>query len=197
MSIQLYILAVEDSEDDLLLEMRELRRGGYDPVFKRVETPEDMEAAIQMRQWDVVLSDYVMPRFSGLEALKILQKSGLDIPFIIVSGKIGEDVAAMAMKAGAHDYILKGNLSRLAPAIERELRDAATRHDRRNADEALKKSYEELELKVFEKTAELRSATEALKEEIRQRKAAEEESERLTGELKGALAKVKTLSGLP
>jgi len=197
MSIQLYILAVEDSEDDLLLEMRELRRGGYDPVFKRVETPEDMEAAIQMRQWDVVLSDYVMPRFSGLEALKILQKSGLDIPFIIVSGKIGEDVAAMAMKAGAHDYILKDNLSRLAPAIERELRDAATRHDRRNADEALKKSYEELELKVFEKTAELRSATEALKEEIRQRKAAEEESERLTGELKGALAKVKTLSGLP
>jgi len=197
MSIQLYILAVEDSEDDLLLEMRELRRGGYDPVFKRVETPEDMEAAIQMRQWDVVLSDYVMPRFSGLEALKILQKSGLDIPFIIVSGKIGEDVAAMSMKAGAHDYILKDNLSRLAPAIERELRDAATRHDRRNADEALKKSYEELELKVFEKTAELRSATEALKEEIRQRKAAEEESERLTGELKGALAKVKTLSGLP
>ncbi len=140
--IQLCVLIVEDSEDDAILLLRELRRGGYEPVFERVETPSAMENALAKHAWDVVISDYVMPCFSGPEALKLLQQSGYDIPFIIVSGKIGEDVAVEAMKAGAHDYIIKGNLARLIPAIERELREAAVRRERKAAEKELKESEE-------------------------------------------------------
>jgi DNA-binding NtrC family response regulator len=192
----LRVLTVEDSKDDVLLIMRELRRGGYKPVFEQVETSETMKAALAGGAWDVVISDYVMPRFGGLDALRVLKESGQDLPFIIVSGKIGEDIAVGAMKAGAHDYIVKGNLARLVPAIERELRDAETRRQRRRAGEELKKAYEDLEVKVTERTAELREANEVLKEEIAQRKKAEEEREKLIRELQLALAEVKTLSGL-
>lgn len=132
------VLVVEDSEDDALLLLRELRRGGYEPVYERVETHEAMKAALENGRWDIVISDYVLPGFSGLAALNILKKSGQDLPFIIVSGNIGEDIAVGAMKAGAHDYILKGNLTRLIPAVERELREADMRHEKRRAEEALK-----------------------------------------------------------
>ncbi len=196
MGVRLRVLTVEDSNDDVLLTMRELRRGGYEPVFERVDTQEAMKAALEAGKWDIVISDYVMPRFSGLKALRVLQESGHDLPFIIVSGKIGEDIAVGAMKAGAHDYIVKGNLARLVPAIERELRDAETRRQRRRADEELKRAYEDLEIKVKERTAELSAANEALKEEISQRRKAEEEREKLIRELQQALAEVKTLSGL-
>ena len=131
----LRVLMVEDSEDDALLLHRELRRSGYEPVLKRVETSESMRKELEQREWDVVISDYVMPTFSGLEALTVLKESGFDVPFIIVSGKIGEDIAVDAMRAGAHDYILKGNLARLVPAIERELREAKTRRARKRAEE--------------------------------------------------------------
>jgi FixJ family two-component response regulator len=196
MAIPLNILMIEDSEDDAMLTILEMQRGGYDPVVRRVETAKEMTGAVQNGKWDVVISDYVMPRFSGLEALQMLQKSGLDLPFIIVSGKIGEDVAVDAMKAGAHDYILKDNLARLVPAIDRELREAEVRYQRRMADEALKKAYEELELKVQERTAELRTANKALELENVQRKQAEQEREKVISELRDALAEVKTLSGL-
>ena len=136
----LHILIVEDSEDDCLLLLRELRRGGYDPVYERVETAAAMREALEQRQWDIVISDYVLPKFSGLVALKMLKESGLDLPFIIVSGNIGESIAVHAMKAGAHDYILKGNLTRLVPAVERELREATVRRERRQAEEALVES---------------------------------------------------------
>src|SRR5439155_4305359 len=96
--------------------------------------------------WDVVLSDYNMPEFSAPAALKTLQDSGLDLPFIIISGGIGEDVAVAAMKAGAHDYLMKGNLARLAPAVERELREAATRAARRQAEDALRESEQRYRL---------------------------------------------------
>jgi PAS domain S-box-containing protein len=99
-----------------------------------------MKAALSGEKWDVIISDFIMPQFTGLSALKILKKSGLDIPFIIVSGKIGEDVAVEATKAGAHDYLIKGNLSRLASAVARELRECETRQQRRKAEEALKES---------------------------------------------------------
>ena len=135
MSKPLNILIVEDSEDDALLLLVQLRKDGYQPDFMRVETHESMLAALGQRTWDVVISDYVMPRFSGLRALATLRESGLDLPFIIVSGNIGEDIAVEAMKAGAHDYILKGNLARLAPAIEREVREAETRKARKRAEE--------------------------------------------------------------
>ncbi len=196
MTTPLNILAVEDSSDDLFLIMREIGNGGYDPSFDQVDTPEAMKKALESRSWDIVISDYVMPRFSGLEALRILKDSGLDLPFIIVSGKIGEDIAVEAMKAGAHDYILKGNLARLVPAIERELRDAEMRVAKRKADEALKRAYEGLEIKVKERTAELVAANDALKDEVAQRRKAEEEKEKLISELQKALAEVKTLSGL-
>jgi PAS domain S-box-containing protein len=135
MSKPLRILIVEDSEEDALLLLMELRRNGYEPESERVETREAMKEALQRREWDVVISDYVMPKFSGLEALTTLKESGLDLPFIIVSGNIGEDIAVEAMRAGAHDYILKGNLKRLVPAVERELRDAETRRSRKRVEE--------------------------------------------------------------
>ncbi len=131
----LHILIVEDSEDDAQLLLLELRRNGYEPVFERVDSREAMEQALARRQWDIVISDYIMPRFSGLHALSVLKDSGLDIPFIIVSGNIGEDIAVEAMRKGAHDYIIKGNLARLAPAVERELREAEVHRASKRAEE--------------------------------------------------------------
>lgn len=142
MSTPLRVLIVEDSEDDALLLVRELRRGGYEPAYERVDTPETMSAALDRQTWDIIIADYVMPRFSGPDALKLMQKKGIDLPFIIVSGKIGEDIAVEAMKAGAHDYVTKQNLARLIPAIDRELREAEVRRDRRRAEDALRESEE-------------------------------------------------------
>ncbi|MDA8084677.1 MAG: GAF domain-containing protein [Nitrospiraceae bacterium] len=136
----LRVLIVEDSEDDALLLLRELRRGGYDPVYERVDAAGAMKAAFLHGQWDIVISDYMMPGFRGLAALEVMKKAGLDLPFIIVSGNIGEDIAVAAMRAGAHDYIIKGNLTRLVPAIERELREAGVRRERREAEAALRDS---------------------------------------------------------
>ncbi|MBZ5516259.1 MAG: response regulator, partial [Acidobacteriia bacterium] len=140
MSIPLRALIVEDSEDDTQLLLRVLRRGGYDVTHERVEAAAEMQAALARQAWDIVLSDYRMPGFSGLAALEILKESGLDLPFIIISGTIGEDIAVAAMKAGAHDYLMKGKLARLGPAIERELREVEDRRARRQAEEALAES---------------------------------------------------------
>lgn len=137
MKTQLRVLVVEDSEADTALLVRELTRGGYEPVIERVEAPEALKAALETRSWDLVVADYSMPRFNSTAALKMVQQTGLDIPFIIVSGTIGEDRAVSAMKAGAHDYILKGNLTRLLPAIARELREAEERRERKRAEARL------------------------------------------------------------
>jgi DNA-binding NtrC family response regulator len=193
---ELRLLMVEDSEDDQVLLLHELKKAGYEPVSRRIETAREMQAALAGEEWDVIISDFVMPRFSGLAALEVLRQSGLDIPFIIVSGNIGEDIAVGAMKAGAHDYILKSSLLRLVPAIEREMRDAVVRRQRRKAREDLKRAYEELEQKVDERTRELQIANEALQEEIEVRKLLEHEREEYVKELQMALAEVKTLSGL-
>ncbi|BAY07030.1 hybrid sensor histidine kinase/response regulator [Calothrix sp. NIES-2098] len=136
----LNVLIVEDSEDDTLLLVRELRRSGYTLNYVRVDTADGMEAALNQRSWDVVIADYSLPAFSGLDALKIVQKQKLDLPFIIVSGTIGEDIAVAAMKAGAHDYLIKGNLARLVPAVERELREAEERYKRHSAEQAFRES---------------------------------------------------------
>ncbi|MEW6657098.1 MAG: response regulator [Thermodesulfobacteriota bacterium] len=138
MSRPIKILLVEDSEDDARLLARQLRQGGYQPDFLRVETAAAMEAALANGMWDLVISDYSLPHFSGLAALKLLQEKGPDLPFIIVSGKIGEETAVAAMKAGAHDYLMKNNLARLIPAIDRELKEAASRRERRHAEEAFR-----------------------------------------------------------
>jgi len=137
MSKTLHALIVEDSEDDTELLLRELRRGSYEPVFVRVDTPETMRSALESKQWQVVFSDFTMPQFNAFDALAMLRQTGQDIPFIIVSGTIGEDRAVNAMKAGAHDYILKGNLKRLVPAVERELRESRVRQAHREAEEVI------------------------------------------------------------
>jgi CheY-like chemotaxis protein len=103
----LRVLLVEDSADDAELVVRLLQRGGYDLTYDRVETAPAMEAALQQRRWDVIIADYALPHFNGLAALRVLQEQGLDLPFIVVSGTIGEDLAVAAMKAGAHDYLLE------------------------------------------------------------------------------------------
>ena len=140
----LKVLIVEDSEQDAALILKELQKAGFSPVHKRVESFQEMTHALDGQDWDVVLSDYIMPGFNGLDALKLLRERCPDLPFIMVSGRIGEDIAVEAMKAGAHDYIMKGNLKRLAPAIERELAEAANRKMRVQAEEELKRSATEL-----------------------------------------------------
>jgi two-component system, NarL family, sensor histidine kinase UhpB len=141
---ELKVLIVEDSERDAALLVRELQRAEYSPVHTRVETAQDMKDALANREWDIILSDYVIPGFGGLAALQVLHDRKLDIPFIVVSGQIGEDVAVEAMKAGANDYIMKGNLKRLGPAIERELADAENRKKRHQAEEDLERLAAEL-----------------------------------------------------
>jgi PAS domain S-box-containing protein len=143
----LRILFVEDSEDDALLILFRIKKAGYEVEQSRVETAIEMEKMLIEKEWDIVLSDYKMPHFNGLEALAILKKSGIDIPFIIISGTIGEEIAVEAMRSGAHDYIMKNNLQRLLPAIERELRESENRAERkllekkkRSTDEALRES---------------------------------------------------------
>ena len=140
MNPHLSVLVVEDSEDDMLLILRELRRGGYTLDYERVETAAQMQAALDRQSWDIVIADYTLPAFSAPDALKLLQSQQRDLPFIIVSGTIGEETAVAAMKAGAHDYITKGNLARLVPAVERELREARERQKRHHAEQALRES---------------------------------------------------------
>ena len=147
MAAPLKVLIAEDSEDDAAALVHELRRGGYDPDFQRVETPEGMKTALAGGQWDLVIADFSMPRFGASAALILLQESGLDIPFIILSGVMGEDAAVAAMKAGAHDYIFKGNMTRLVPAIQREVLEAARRAEHReleNTTEQMERNHEEV-----------------------------------------------------
>jgi signal transduction histidine kinase len=136
----LRVLIVDDSERDAELIVSEVTRGGYDVTSERVQTAETMNEALEHATWDLVLSDYSMPAFSGPAALAVLQASGRDLPFIIISGTIGEETAVSALKAGAHDYLLKGRLTRLVPAIERELRDVAARQERVLLEEKLRQS---------------------------------------------------------
>jgi two-component system, cell cycle sensor histidine kinase and response regulator CckA len=134
----LRVLFVEDSDDDVLLIVRQLERSGYRVETHQVQTPDGFDAAIDNAQWDVVISDHSMPHFSSVDALAAIKARGIDCPFIIVSGTIGEDAAVDAMRAGAHDYVLKNNLVRLAPAIERELNDAELRRQAREERQARK-----------------------------------------------------------
>jgi sigma-B regulation protein RsbU (phosphoserine phosphatase) len=151
MKTPLRALVVEDSEFDARMLISVLRKGGYEPTWERVQTAETMSDALKSKVWDIILSDYNMPNFTAPDALKILQDTGIDIPFIIISGGIGEDIAVAAMKAGAHDYLMKGHLARLVPAVERELRDAAVRTARRETEQSLKDS--ELRYRLLWETA--------------------------------------------
>lgn len=145
MSTPVRVLIVDDREDHALLMVRELRRANFEPTFERVFTEQAMSDELGNRDWDVVLCDHTMPEFDSFAALKLLHENGLDLPFIIVSGTIGEDVAVAAMKSGAHDFILKRNLTRLGAAVERELREAQVRRKNREATEQGQVLHQELE----------------------------------------------------
>jgi PAS domain S-box-containing protein len=145
----LRLLVVEDSEDDAELIVREVRRGGYKIEFERVETKSAMQQALGSGRWDIILSDYSMPKFSAMGALQVLNDSGLDIPFLVISGTIGEETAVTALKSGAHDFLLKDKLPRLIPAIERELRDAESRRSRREAELRYQLLVEQLPIIVY------------------------------------------------
>jgi len=140
MSKPLRILIVEDTEKDTLILLDELKRSGYEPTYERVDTPAAMQAALEEQTWDVVMSDYALPHFSAPAALTMLKERGLDTPFLIVSGAAGEEVVAAAMNAGAHDFIWVGDLVRLIPAMERELRAARGRAARRLVEAALRET---------------------------------------------------------
>ncbi|RPJ63501.1 MAG: hybrid sensor histidine kinase/response regulator [Dehalococcoidia bacterium] len=131
---QLNVLLVEDSEDDAELIVRQLEKAGFTVRYNRVDTKVAMRDAFSDRIWDAVISDYMMPNFDAIAALELMKEIGLDLPFIIVSGKIGEETAVAAMRAGAHDYLMKNNLTRLGPALERELRDARMRREKKIAE---------------------------------------------------------------
>jgi signal transduction histidine kinase len=133
-------IIVEDTPDDIALLLLALRRAGYAPEYAHVQTAAELDAALRGGQWEIVLSDYSLPDFSGLLALAQVGAHDPDMPFIIISGNIGEDVAVAAMKAGAHDYLIKGNLTRLGAAVERELREAAMRRASRRDEQALRQA---------------------------------------------------------
>jgi PAS domain S-box-containing protein len=145
----LHILIIEDWVDDAELIVQEIRRGGYEVDWEQVETKSGMQAALARQKWDIILSDYSMPQFSALSALATLKDSGLDIPFIVISGTIGEETAVAALKGGVHDFLVKDKLARLIPAIERELRDAEARRSQREAETKYQLLVERLPMIVY------------------------------------------------
>jgi PAS domain S-box-containing protein len=138
----LRVLMVEDSEDDVLLIIRELKKGGYNPVYERVETAATMKKALKEKQWDIILCDYNLPKFNATSAIALLKETNINIPLVIVSGAIDEKTARECMRLGAHDYIIKKNLSRLCPAIARELEEAEVRNKRKLAEQVLREDKE-------------------------------------------------------
>ena len=146
----LRVLLVEDCEDDVALILRLLRRGGYEPDWKQVQTAETLDAALAASRWDIVLSDYTMPQFDAMRALHRLREQSANLPFIVISGSIGEETAVAAMRAGASDYLMKSNLTRLVPAIERELRESAARLERSRTKKALMDLQEKFQVVFHE-----------------------------------------------
>jgi two-component system cell cycle sensor histidine kinase/response regulator CckA len=137
MGVPLRVLMIEDSEDDAALLVRELRRGSFDVFFERVDTTAALESALAKQGWDLVISDFSMPHFSGTDALHLLRSKGSELPFIFVSGTIGEETAVAALREGAQDYLMKTNLKRLVPAIQRALQDSEERRKRKQMERQL------------------------------------------------------------
>ena len=144
MSEPLRVLFVDDSEKDVFLLLRELKKGGFEPHHKRVEDAASLRTILPSEEWQIVISDFHMSDFDGLMALQVFKEAGLDIPFILVSAVVGEETAVLAMKQGAHDYVMKGNLTRLVPVIQRELRETEMRAQQRRTQLALQQREEQL-----------------------------------------------------
>ena len=150
MGAPLRVLMVEAPEDDAISIARVLQRSGYDPMFEQVDTPDAFSAALARQPWDIIIADYSTPHFGELDALTLWKESGLDLPFILVSDNISEDVVMTAIKAGAHDCVMKDNLARLGIAVQRELREAEVRLAGKQAEEVLKgKVKKTCKLEVF------------------------------------------------
>lgn len=155
----LRVLIINDSEDDMLLLLRRLRQGGYAPVPERVATLEAMGQALETGLWDVVIFEYAFPEFSEKEALALLRERELDLPFILVAGDIETEHAVAAMRAGVHDCLCKGKLTRLPAAVEQQLRKAAKRRERKCTEEEHERHRQHLEDLAAERTADLQAAT--------------------------------------
>lgn len=184
MRVPLRVLVVEDSREDAEFLKRKLLQGEFDLLaYERVDSGSAMEAALARQTWDLILSDYAIPGFGGLQALAVMKKLGLDLPFILVSGLIGEETAVEAMRCGAHDYVMKDRLARLGPAIRRELAEAVVRRERRRAQSELVAAKEALEAKVLVRTAELSQANLKLRDEMAERERAQAERDRMAAEL--------------
>jgi PAS domain S-box-containing protein len=143
----LRVLIIEDSENNALLLIRNLKKGGYNPVYERMETADAMKKALKEKQWDIILCDYSLSKFNAPSAIAILKETNIDIPLIVITGAIGEETAAECMRLGAQDFIMKGNMSRLCPAIARELEDAEIRNKEKQAEEKLR--HEEQRFRAF------------------------------------------------
>ncbi|MGE5437894.1 MAG: histidine kinase dimerization/phosphoacceptor domain -containing protein [Syntrophothermus sp.] len=183
------ILILEDCEEDYLLLIHKLKEEGLSFDFKVVGTSVDYENALT-EKWDIIIADYFLPSFSGLAALLLIKKLNLDIPFILVSGAIGEEQAVLIMKEGAADYLNKNNLKRLVPVILRELEDAEVRRNKKEADEKLLEAHKELEYRVRLRTEELRKINEQLSFEIKKK-------EEIEIALKKSLDEFETLANTP
>ena len=144
MATPIKLLLVEDSQDDADLVLAELRRAGFAPEWKRVETELDYLAELKNSP-DIILADYSMPEFSGLRAVKLLREVGLDIPFILISGTVGEDLAVEAMKHGASDYLLKDRIARLGRSTEQALEQKRLREERKRSDDEIRNQLRELQ----------------------------------------------------
>ena len=151
----LSILIIEDNEDDAQLLVRLLRQNGYDPLYAQVWTENALRDALTRSSWDLIVCDFFMPQFSGIDALQMVKRMEIDTPFIVLSGVVGEEKAVEMMLAGAHDYVMKNNMSRLIPAIRRELIEAQSRRDKKRAEQELEKYRNHLEDLVHERTREL------------------------------------------
>ena len=172
MSIPLRVLIVEDSEDDALLLVRDLRRIGYDPTWERVDTASSTKAALTKQTWDMVFADYYMPRFGALDALDLVQETDMVLPFVIVSAMMGEDTAVSAIKAGAHDWVMKGDLARLNTAVERELRQAEVRrawHRAKQEEHRLHLELEERNIQLEQRVMELTALNKLFQDHLVQR----------------------------
>ena len=190
MASSLRLLLIEDIEDHALLLVRHLR-GEFDVTFERVETPQELAAALDAHPWDAIIADFNLPTFNGLDALRIMQAKGLDLPFILVSGVIGEEQAVEALKAGAHDFILKGRYARLVSALERALRDAVLRRERMQTAEELTKHREHLEDLVQRRTEELAAANEELQAQSEELQSQSEELQAQSEELSTSLEELQ------